>query len=252
MAPDVGEGRHEAADPGIGRAADAAAQLLIEAFDVPDYTLPSPWETLQALYNQFGSTLGPDMKTTLIELAIGLTCGLGLGVALGAWIAESKWAERLVAPYVVAVVSTPLIVFAPLFALWLGFGLWSKVVMILLMTFGPVTVNAAQGFVALDNDKYELMRSLCASKWEILTKARLPVAAPYIFSGMKISAVLSVIAVVAAEFVGSNSGLGHTVYYAQTVSDTALLVAAALLLVAIGLVLFYGIDFISRKVVFWQ
>ena len=228
------------------------AQGIIVALDVPDYTLPSPWETLQALYNQFGSTLGPDMKTTLIELAIGLSAGLALGLVLGAWIADSRVAQRLVAPYVVALVSTPLIIFAPLFALWLGFGLWSKVVMIILMTFGPMAVNAIQGFQALDNDKYELMRSLCASRWEIATKARFPSAAPYLFSGMKISAVLSVIAVVVAEFIGSQSGLGHTVYYAQTVNQTDLLMAAALLLVAIGLFLFYGIDWVASKVVYWQ
>jgi ABC-type nitrate/sulfonate/bicarbonate transport system permease component len=228
------------------------AQGLIVALDVPDYTLPSPWETLQALYNQFGSTLGPDMKTTLIELAIGLSCGLAFGLVLGAWIAESRVAQRIVAPYVVAVVSTPLIIFAPLFAIWFGFGLWSKVIMIILMTFGPMTVNAIQGFQALDNDKYELMRSLCANRWEIARKARLPSALPFIFSGMKISAVLSVIAVVAAEFIGSQSGLGHTVYYAQTVNQTDLLVAAALLLVGIGLFLFYGIDWVARKVVYWQ
>jgi NitT/TauT family transport system permease protein len=228
------------------------AQAIIVALDVPDYTLPSPWETLQALYHQFGSTLGPDMKTTLIELAIGLSMGIIFGLVLGALIAESRWAERLVAPYVVAIVATPLIIFAPLFAIWFGFGLWSKVIMIVLMTFGPMTVNSIQGFQALDNDKFELMRSLCANRWETLSKARLPSAAPYIFSGMKISAVLSVIAVVAAEFIGSQSGLGHTVYYAQTVNQTDLLVAAALCLIAIGLFLFYTIDFIARKVVFWQ
>lgn len=228
------------------------AEVIIRALDVPDYTLPAPSEVFSALYHQFGSTLGPDLETTLSELAIGLSIGLALGLVLGALIAESKIAQKLVAPYVVALVATPLIVFAPLFAIWFGFGLLSKVVMIVLMTFGPMTVNSIQGFQALDNDKYELMRSLCASRWQIALKARLPSAAPYIFSGMKISAVLSVIAVVAAEFIGSQSGLGHTVYYAQTIGQTDLLIAAALLLIVIGLCLFYGVDWLSRRVVYWQ
>jgi NitT/TauT family transport system permease protein len=227
-------------------------QLIVSVFDVPDYTLPSPWEVLQALYNNFGSTLGPDIKTTVIEIAIGLSFGLVFGLALGAWIADSRLAQKLVAPYVVAFVSTPLIVFAPLINIWLGFGLWSKVLMIILMTFGPMTVNAIQGFSALDNDKYELMRSLCASRWEIARKARLPSAAPFLFSGMKISAVLSVIAVVVAEFVGAQSGLGYRTYQAQVILQTDLLVAAAVCLIVLGLLLFYGIDWLSRKVVYWQ
>jgi NitT/TauT family transport system permease protein len=157
-----------------------------------------------------------------------------------------------VAPYVVAFVSTPLIVFAPLINIWLGFGLWSKVLMVILMTFGPMAVNAIQGFSALDNDKYELMRSLCASRWEIAVKARFPSAAPYLFSGLKISAVLSVIAVVVAEFVGAQSGLGYRTYQAQVILQTDLLVAAAVCLIVLGLLLFYGVDWLARKVVYWQ
>jgi NitT/TauT family transport system permease protein len=227
-------------------------ELIIRVLDVPDYTLPSPWEVAQAFYSNFGSTLGPDIKTTVIEILIGLSMGLALGLVLGAWIADSRLAKKLVAPYVVAFVSTPLIVFAPLINIWLGFGLWSKVVMVILMTFGPMAVNAIQGFSALDNDKYELMRSLCASRFQIAIKARLPSAAPYLFSGMKISAVLSVIAVVVAEFVGAQSGLGYRTYQAQVVLQTDLLVAAAVCLIVIGLLLFYGVDWLSRKVVYWQ
>lgn len=228
------------------------AELIIRVLDVPDFTLPSPWEVAQAFYQNFESTLLPDIKTTVIEIAIGLSLGLAFGLVLGAWISDSKLAQKLVAPYVVAFVSTPLIVFAPLINIWLGFGLWSKVLLVILMTFGPMAVNAIQGFSALDNDKYELMRSLCASRWEIAIKARLPGAAPYLFSGMKISAILSVIAVVVAEFVGAESGLGYRTYQAQIVLQTDLLVAAAVILIAIGLLLFYGIDWLSRKVVYWQ
>jgi NitT/TauT family transport system permease protein len=227
------------------------AQLIIDQANVPEYTLPSPYDVLLVFKNEY-SPLWHDTLTTLEELAIGLSIGLALGLALGALIAESKIAQKLIAPYIVALVSTPLIVFAPLFAIWFGYGLMSKVVMIILMTFAPLTVNTIQGFLSLDNDKYELMRSLSASRLEINVKARFPNALPYIFSGVKISAVLSVIAVVAAEFIGSTSGLGHTVYYAQTIARSDLLIAAALILIVIGLVLFYGVAAIQKRVVFWQ
>jgi NitT/TauT family transport system permease protein len=227
------------------------AQLIITEAKVPAYTLPTPYEVLLVFKNQPGLLLN-DTKTTLTEIAIGLSIGLLLGLILGALIAESRLAQKLIAPFVIAAVSTPLIVFAPLFAIWFGYGLTSKIVMIVLMTFAPLTVNVIQGFLSLDNDKYELMRSLSASRLEINLKARLPNALPYVFSGAKISAVMSVIAVVAAEFIGSTSGLGYTVYYAQTLEQSDLLIAAALILIVIGLTLFYTVAAIQKRVVFWQ
>ena len=227
------------------------AQLIITEAKIPEYTLPTPYQVLLVFKDQPWS-LWHDTVTTLKEIAIGLSIGLAIGLVLGALIAESKLAQKLIAPYVIALVSTPLIVFAPLFAIWFGYGLLSKVVMIILMTFAPLTVNAIQGFLSLDNDKYELMRSLSANRFEINVKARFPNALPFIFSGAKISAVMSVIAVVVAEFIGSTSGLGHTVYYAQTVARSDVLIAAALILVVIGLALFYAVAAIQKRVVYWQ
>jgi len=227
------------------------AQGLITWLHVPKYTLPTPYSVLLALKDNWSSLLS-DTGTTLEELAIGLGIGLALGLVLGALLAESRIVNKLVAPYVVAIVSTPVIVFAPLFGIWFNFNLWSKVLMIVLMTFAPLTVNAASGFASLDNEKYELMRSLSASRFELNVKAKLPNALPAIFAGAKISAVMSVIAVVAAEFIGSQSGLGHTVYYAQTVSQDDVLIAAALILILIGLILFYGVTAIEKRVVFWR
>jgi NitT/TauT family transport system permease protein len=227
------------------------AQGLITWLNVPKYTLPTPYSVLLALKDNRSSLL-TDTGTTLEELAIGLGIGLALGLVLGALLAESRIVNKLVAPYVVAIVSTPVIVFAPLFGIWFNFNLWSKVLMIVLMTFAPLAVNAASGFASLDNEKYELMRSLSASRFELNVKAKFPNALPAIFAGAKISAVLSVIAVVAAEFIGSQSGLGHTVYYAQTVSQNDVLIAAALILIVIGLVLFYGVTAIEKRVVFWR
>lgn len=264
-APDIRPGRAETRSGSRGRRlADRAvvplmtlgllviAQLVIAASNVPRYTLPTPLEVWQVLTSQFSSRLLPDLLQTSLEIAIGLGLGLVLGLVLGAWMAESKIAQRLVAPYVIALVSTPLIVFAPLLSVWFGYGLTSKVVMVVLMTFGPMAVNSTQGFLALDGEKAELMRSLCATRWQTTVKAKLPNALPAIFTGMKISAVMSVIAVVVAEFIGSDKGLGHTVYYAQTISQSDLLVAAAVLLVAVGLVLYYGVDALARRVVHWQ
>lgn len=227
------------------------AQGLITWLHVPKYTLPAPYSVGLALKDNWSSLL-TDTGTTLEELAIGLGLGLALGLVLGALLAESRIVNKLVAPYVVAIVSTPVIVFAPLFGIWFNFNIWSKVLMIVLMTFAPLTVNAAQGFASLDNEKYELMRSLSASRFELNVKAKLPNALPAIFAGAKISAVMSVIAVVAAEFIGSQSGLGHTVYYAQTVSQNDVLIAAALILILIGLMLFYGVTAIEKRVVFWR
>jgi ABC-type nitrate/sulfonate/bicarbonate transport system permease component len=227
------------------------AQGLIKWLNVPSYTLPPPSDVFIALGDNWRSLLN-DLGTTVKELAIGLSLGLTLGILLGALLAESRLANKLIAPYVVAIVSTPVIVFAPLFGIWFNFDIWSKVLMIVLMTFAPLTVNAAQGFASLDNEKWELMRSLSASRFELNVKAKFPNALPSIFAGIKISAVLSVIAVVAAEFIGSQSGLGHTVYYAQTVGQNDLLIAAALILILIGLVLFYGVTAIEKRVIFWR
>lgn len=227
------------------------AQGLITWLNVPAYTLPPPSAVFVALKNNWSGLLN-DTATTSEELAIGLGIGLTIGLLLGALLAESRIAYKLMAPYVIGIVSTPVIVFAPLFGIWFNFDLWSKVLMIVLMTFAPLTVNAAQGFASLDNDTYELMRSLSANRLEINMKAKLPNALPSIFAGAKISAVMSVIAVVTAEFIGSQSGLGHTVYYAQTLSQNDLLIAAALILIGIGLILFFGVTAIEKRIVVWR
>jgi NitT/TauT family transport system permease protein len=228
-----------------------AAQLIITALKVPAYTLPTPLEVWNALRTQWSDTLQGDTIQTLTEIGIGLSLGLLIGVLVGWLLAESRLARRFLAPYVIVLVATPLIVFAPLLATWFGYGLLSKVVMIVMMTFGPMAVNAAAGFQALDPAQDELLRSLCASKWETVRTAKFQAALPAMFTGMKLSAVMSVIAVVVAEFVGSDKGLGRTVYYAQSVTRTDLLVAAAILLVIIGLALYYAVDWLARKVVFW-
>jgi NitT/TauT family transport system permease protein len=229
-----------------------AAQLIITGLDVPTYTLPAPLDVWNALRENWSATLWPDTVQTVTEIVIGLSLGLLVGVFIGWLLAESRVAQRFLAPYVILLVSTPLIVFAPLLSTWFGYGLLSKVVMIVLMTFGPMAVNAAAGFQALDREKQELMASLCATRWQTIRKAKFQAALPAIFTGMRISAVMSVIAVVVAEFVGADKGLGKTVYYAQSVTATDLLVAAAVLLVILGLVLYYSVDWLARKVVFWQ
>jgi NitT/TauT family transport system permease protein len=188
---------------------------------------------------------------TVQEILAGFFIGGGLGLALGILLAHIPRLERILSPFVVAVQTTPKIALAPLFVVWFGFGLTSKVVIVAMISFFPLMVNAVAGFTALDPAIEEMMRSLNATRQQVFLLARLPGALPALFAGARIAIVQSVVGAVAAEFVGAKEGLGYLVVYTGSLLQTERLFAVLVLLLLVGLVLYWAVVALERHIITW-
>lgn len=218
---------------------------------VPPYVLPAPSAVLERLLSDW-AILWPHTWTTIKEIAAGFAIGAVFGVLLALPIAYSSTFRNTVYPLIIASQAVPKIAIAPLLVLWLGFGLWPKIVITALMVFFPVVVTAAEGFASVDRNLLELLRSVHASRWQVFSRVSFPHALPRIFAGLKIGITLAVVGAIVGEWVGADSGLGYLLIYANTFLDSTLLFSALVLLIILGVVLFAVVGVIERAVMPWQ
>ncbi len=219
----------------------------------PAFVLPSPsrvWERL--LVALADGTLVRHAAVTLGESLGGLAAGLALASILGYLLAQSRLLERLLAPYIVASQSVPIVAIAPLLVIWFGSGLTSKVLVCALIVFFPVLINVIVGVRSVEPDLRDLMRSLRASRWQTFVHLELPAATPMLLGGLKIGATLSVIGAVVGEFVGSNSGLGFLITAARGLFDTPLVFVAVLALVVIAMAMYGAVASLERILLAWK
>jgi len=220
---------------------------------VPLYIAPAPSDIYHALVNGLGSGLFiSNGLATLTEALLGFLLATVLGVALGAVIAQSRFVEKTLYPYLIAIQTTPKVAIAPLFIIWFGFGMTSKVIMAAVVAFFPILVNVIVGLRSTDASRIELMRSLQASRWQIFTMVRLPSAAPMIFAGLHIAVIFSVLGAIVGEFVGSRKGLGNLIMQLNNNLDTAGVFAALVVLSAMGIVLHLLMHALQKKLLFWS
>ena len=219
--------------------------LIWEAFTrwsgLPAFMVPSP----QAVWSRFLRALADGSLirhtgVTLHEVLGGLSLGLVIAICLGYGLAKSRTFERLLAPYIVASQSVPVVAIAPLLVIWFGTGRLSKLLISALIVFFPVLVNTVVGLRSVPVDLRHLMRSLRATRWQTFIKLEVPAAMPVLFGGLKIGATLSVIGAVVGEFVAADEGLGYLINVARGLYDTALVFVVVFDLVGMALVL-YGV-----------
>lgn len=227
--------------------------LGVEYFEVPNYILPSPGAVLEALrIGYLNGQYWPHFAFTLQNTVIGYAVGCGLGVLLGALLAESRTFELFVYPYIIALQSTPKVAIAPLILVWFGFGMASKVVMVALISFFPMFINTVVGIRQTDGAMLDLMRAYSASRGLQFLHVKLPAASSHIFAGLQISVVLALIGAVVAEFVSSTRGLGYLIQSASLNVDIATMFASLLSLIFIGISGTQAIRWLHRRVVFWE
>lgn len=224
---------------------------------IPDYLLPRASEILLVLWRDAAEiVVGGPMRghffATLMEAILGFLGAVAIGVALGMLLSEIKLLQRAAYPYIVAANSTPRIAFAPLIVIWFGFDHMSKIVMAITIAAFPVLVNTIAGFGATDRDAIRLMRSLGATRMQILWRLRLPTALPYLFAGFETAMLFSLIGVVIGQFVGGNQGLGYVTLVAQELFRLDDAFAAIALLGIQGFILHRMVLIARRKLVFWQ
>ena len=188
---------------------------------------------------------------TLWEILAGFMIGSVFGLALGVTIGQWKLLEKTIYPYIVAFQTVPKVAIAPLFIVWFGYGLASKIVISATIVFFPVVVNCLAGMYAASPQQIEMLRSFTATPWQIFRMIKLQSALPYIFAGLDIGIVLSVIGAIVGEFIGSQAGLGNLLLKKNFMMDTAGTFSILIVLSVVGIVLHQIIGAIRRRVVFW-
>lgn len=220
---------------------------------LPSFILPSPgavWTRfIKALMD---GSLIVHAGVTLLEVVLGLVTGVLLATVLGYLVAKSRTLERALSPYLVASQAVPLVAIAPLLVIWFGPGMFSKVLICALIVFFPVLVNTVVGVRAVPPALHDLMRSLHASRHEILLKLEVPAALPVFLGGLRIGATLSVIGAVVGEFVGADMGLGFLINVGRGVYDTALVFVAVFTLIALALSLYGLVILLEKRFLEWQ
>lgn len=188
----------------------------------------------------------------MLEVLGGLAIGAGLGLTLGIALVTLPWFERLTYPYIVALQTVPKVAIAPLFVVWLGLGIQSKLVIVAITCLFPVLVNTMAGLRATDSDRIALVKSLCGSRLQLLRYVQLPSALPYIFAGLNTGIVLAVIGALVGEFIGAKDGIGIMILQANFKLDLASVFSLLIVLSSAGVLLSYGARYIERRVCFWS
>jgi NitT/TauT family transport system permease protein len=230
-----------------------AWEVVVRLFRVPAYLVPTPSSMLVALYRGAASGIYLDhLWVTLSETLLGFFFGCLLAFSLGIAVALSRRVEYFLYPFIVMFQALPKVALAPLFLIWFGLGLASKVAQAGFTAFFPLMVNIIAGLRSADEDRVSLMRSLDASEFQIFRMLRLPSALPFIMAGLEVAMTLSLIGAIVAEFVGAQSGLGMLMQSMNFTMDVAGQFSILLLFSALGLALNFAIVLIRRRVLFWD
>ncbi|MGH2544590.1 MAG: ABC transporter permease, partial [Ardenticatenaceae bacterium] len=229
-------------------------QLVILLGDYPQFVLPAPLAVAgKFVWAVESGNLWRHLRVTLVETLAGFSLGFLSATLVGYWLAKKPVAERLVAPWLVAMQAVPVVAVAPLLVIWFGFGILSKILVCALIVFFPVLINTIVGVRSVDREWHELMTVLRASRWQRFRLVELPAALPVLFGGIKLGVTLAVVGAVVGEFVGAREGLGALINIARAgLYDTALLFVALLTLAAMALTLYGIVSLIERRVVRWQ
>ena len=225
-------------------------KLLADALSIEPFLIPAPSDIASALWND-RDLLVEDGWVTLREVVLGFALSLVAGLSFAAVLHLSETMRRAFYPLLVASQTVPIIVVAPILVVWFGFGITPKLVIIALICFFPITVNALDGLRAVDPDLIKLMRTLDASRLRIFLGAEAPSALPYAFSGAKIAVAVAVIGAVFGEWAGSEAGLGHLMLQASAQLETARLFAAVVVLSVFAVSLFALLSLLERRVAWW-
>jgi NitT/TauT family transport system permease protein len=225
---------------------EAAARLLA----IPDYLLPTPSRVAEEFVVRI-SLLGRHTSVTLEEIGVGLAAAVAGGWVLAIIMAHLPILHRGLYPLLAFLQAVPKITVAPLFVIWLGYGLGAKVLMVFLIAFFPIVVNLTTGLLLVDPELMRLMRSYRATTWQIFRTVRFPNAVPYFLAGMRIAVALAVVGAVVGEFVGADRGLGYLILLANGELRTPLVFACLVWLGAIGVALFGLLRWLERWLSPW-
>jgi NitT/TauT family transport system permease protein len=226
-------------------------ELLLRVLEVPQYIMPPPSMIVGALISDF-PLLAPHIGVTLTELLIGFAIGASIGFVLAAVITQFPFVEKIVAPYILLLVTTPMLALVPLLILRFGFGLEPRIIAVALASGPMVMINSATGFRRVDLAKIALARSFGASTLQIFLKIRIPMAMPMVIVGLMIGSIFGLLTAVGAEMVGGSSGLGNRLAYYSSLIQMPQFFACILILATIGISIYVLFFWIGKKWASWE
>jgi putative hydroxymethylpyrimidine transport system permease protein len=229
----------------------ASSGRLAGALHLEPYLVPSPAEIAESLW-QSRALLAENAWVTLREVLLGFGCAVAVGLAFAVALHLSGLLRRVFYPLLVASQTVPIIAIGPILVVWFGYGITPKLWIVALVCFFPITVNTLDGLRSVDPEATKMMRTLDASRGQILGRVEAPSALPYFFSGAKIAATVAVIAAIFGEWAGADSGLGVLIRQDSAQLETARVFAAMLVLSAIAVGLFAILALAERRVVTWR
>jgi putative hydroxymethylpyrimidine transport system permease protein len=229
----------------------ASSGLLADALNLEPFLVPSPAEIAEALWEN-RSLLAENAWVTLQEVLLGICCALIAGLGFAVLLHCSETLRRAAYPLLVASQAIPILAIAPILVVLFGWGIGPKLVIVALICFFPIAVNTLDGLRSVDPEAIKMMRTLDASRGQILRRVEAPTALPFVFSGAKIAVAVAVIGAVFAEWAGANSGLGVLIREDNAHLETARLFATVTVLSAMAIFLFGLFALAERRVVTWR
>lgn len=216
------------------------------------YILPSPTQILVKLWELKEPLFLVHLPATMGVTILGLAISIILGLALAIFMDMSEKVENALYPVVIASQTIPTTAIAPLFVLWFGYSIWSKVLVTILITFFPIAIAVHDGFKATKREMEELLITYGASRKDIFIKLKIPTALPYFFSAIKMAVPLSIIGAAIAEWLGAQSGLGYFSKRMMTQLDGAGVFAPIVLLSLVAIIIVAIVNIIEKKVIKWR
>jgi ABC-type nitrate/sulfonate/bicarbonate transport system permease component len=229
----------------------ASTGALADVLNLPPLLVPSPAEVVDALRDNI-SLVAENAWVTLQEILIGFLIGLAVGLGFGFLLRPFEALRLTFYPLIVASQAIPIIVFAPILVVWFGYGIGPKLAVVALVCFFPIAIATADGLRSVDPEAIKMMRTLDASRRQLLWRLEAPTALPFTFSGAKIGVTFAPIAAVFGEWVGADAGLGHLILQDNAQLNTARVFAAALVLSLIAMALYGALALVERHVVTWR
>ncbi len=231
----------------------AAWEWLPGLANVPQFVLPPPsrvWEEFLRMHAN--DRLWYHAGITSLEVVVGFVLGSLLGIVIGFMLGIAPRVELVLTPYILALQIAPKVAFAPLFVMWLGYTVYPKILVAVLIVFFPVMVNVLTAVRTVDPDMVSLARSFSATRWQIFRMIEYPASLAPLFSGLRIGATLAVIGVVVGELVGGNLGLGFLLTYGEGQGNTAMVFVTIILLTVIGIAAYGCVVFFERRVLHYM
>ncbi len=227
------------------------AEVLLRVLRVPQYILPTPSEIALALFTDW-RFIWPHLLVTLTELLSGFAIGGAIGFVLAAVITQFPFVEKIITPYILLLVTTPMLALVPLLILRFGFGMEPRIIAVTLAVGPMVMINSASGFRRTDLAKIALARSFGASTLQVFLKIRIPMALPMIIVGLMVGSIFGLLTAVGAEMVGGAEGLGNRLSYYSSLIRMPQFFATILILALIGISLYVVFYWVGKRWASWE